>query len=144
MRGRTRGTPGQDRSSRHDWWGVVVDSPDPHALATFYATLTGWSVVGAPGDDDVGLDAGEGVAYLSFQRATAYVRPTWPVEPGAQQMVMHVDLEVDDLDAAVGHAVELGAEVAAYQPQDDVRVLLDPDGHPFCLYASTDPAGPTE
>ncbi|WP_169501813.1 VOC family protein [Kribbella catacumbae] len=27
-----------------------------------------------------------------------------------------------------------GAELAAYQPQDNVRVMLDPDGHPFCLY----------
>jgi len=24
--------------------------------------------------------------------------------------------------------------VAAFQPQDDVRVMLDPAGHPFCLY----------
>jgi hypothetical protein len=30
--------------------------------------------------------------------------------------------------------VALGATVAAYQPQDDVRVVLDPAGHPFCLY----------
>jgi hypothetical protein len=24
--------------------------------------------------------------------------------------------------------------VAGHQPQPDVRVLLDPAGHPFCLY----------
>jgi hypothetical protein len=24
--------------------------------------------------------------------------------------------------------------VADHQPQDDVRVMLDPAGHPFCLY----------
>jgi Glyoxalase-like domain len=41
--------------------------------------------------------------------------------------------EVDDLDAAVADAVALGARVAAFQPQDNVRVLLDPAGHPFCL-----------
>jgi hypothetical protein len=46
----------------------------------------------------------------------------------------HLDFEVDDLEAAVTHAVELGAEVAAFQPQNDVRVMLDPAGHPFCLY----------
>ena len=28
----------------------------------------------------------------------------------------------------------LGATVAEFQPQDNVRVLLDPAGHPFCLY----------
>jgi hypothetical protein len=49
-------------------------------------------------------------------------------------MQAHLDLEVEDLDAAVAHAVEVGATVAAFQPQDHVRVMLDPAGHPFCLY----------
>jgi len=47
---------------------------------------------------------------------------------------MHLDLEVSDLEAAVTHAVQLGAMAAEHQPQDTVRVLLDPAGHPFCLY----------
>jgi hypothetical protein len=34
----------------------------------------------------------------------------------------------------VATAVEAGARVARFQPQDDVRVLLDPAGHPFCLW----------
>jgi hypothetical protein len=38
----------------------------------------------------------------------------------------------------VADAVALGAELAAYQPQEDVRVVLDPDGHPFCLYRDAD------
>jgi hypothetical protein len=50
-------------------------------------------------------------------------------------MMLHLDFEVDELEAAVGHALELGAREAAFQPQDTVRVLLDPVGHPFCLYA---------
>jgi hypothetical protein len=49
-------------------------------------------------------------------------------------MMMHLDFEVSDLETAVAHAVELGAQEAEYQPQDNVRVLLDPAGHPFCLY----------
>jgi hypothetical protein len=52
--------------------------------------------------------------------------------------MMHLDFQVDDLDAAVAHAVDLGAQEARYQPQDDVRVLLDPAGHPFCLYLDTE------
>jgi hypothetical protein len=28
----------------------------------------------------------------------------------------------------------VGAEQASYQPQEHVRVMLDPAGHPFCLY----------
>jgi hypothetical protein len=49
-------------------------------------------------------------------------------------MQVHLEVEVSDLEAAVAHAVELGATEAEYQPQDDVRVMLDPAGHPFCLY----------
>jgi hypothetical protein len=58
----------------------------------------------------------------------------WPPAPGQQQMMLHLDLEVDDLPAAVQHALSLGATLADHQPQDTVRVLLDPVGHPFCLY----------
>ncbi|MEJ7707659.1 MAG: VOC family protein [Nocardioidaceae bacterium] len=50
-------------------------------------------------------------------------------------MMMHLDFEVVDLDAAVAHALELGAEQAEHQPQTDMQVLLDPAGHAFCLYA---------
>jgi Glyoxalase-like domain len=50
-----------------------------------------------------------------------------------QRAMMHLDLQVEDLDAAVADAVALGARVAEFQPQDDVRVRLDPAGHPVCL-----------
>jgi hypothetical protein len=49
-------------------------------------------------------------------------------------MSMHLDLEVDDPDEAVAHALEVGAALADHQPQESVRVMLDPAGHPFCLY----------
>jgi Glyoxalase-like domain len=39
--------------------------------------------------------------------------------------------QVEDLDDAVAGAVALGAQVAESQPQDNVRVLLDPAGRPF-------------
>jgi hypothetical protein len=62
------------------------------------------------------------------------VRPTWPAERGRQLMMMHIDVAVDDLAAAVEAAQELGATLAEFQPQEDCVVLLDPAGHPFCLY----------
>ena len=68
------------------------------------------------------------------QKAESYEPPVWPPEPGKQGMQMHIEVEVDDLAAAVEHAVELGARVAEHQPQENVRVMLDPAGHPFCLY----------
>ena len=112
---------------------MVLEAPDARALAQFYARLLGWRVAkDEPGWATVAPP--DGVAYLGFQSSPEYVRPIWPPADGRQQMMMHLDLEVDDLEAAVASAVEEGATVAAYQPQEDVRVLLDPAGHPFCLY----------
>lgn len=112
----------------------MLDAPDGPALAHFYAELLGWQFFG----DDENLasvapskDAGYN---LGFQTEEHYVRPVWPAVPGEQQMSMHLDIEVDDLDEAVAYAVSVGAEVAEFQPQQTVRVLLDPAGHPFCLY----------
>jgi catechol 2,3-dioxygenase-like lactoylglutathione lyase family enzyme len=116
--------------------GIVLDSPDARALADFYRRLLGWTVqqdepnwvkLGAPG-------GGPG---LSFQTEAAYVPPTWPARPGDQQMMVHLDIAVDDLDAAGAHAVAAGARLAEYQPQEHVRVYLDPAGHPFCLFLGT-------
>jgi hypothetical protein len=46
----------------------------------------------------------------------------------------HLDIKVDDLGAATTWAIECGARLADFQPQDLVRVLYDPAGHPFCLF----------
>lgn len=113
--------------------GVVLDSPDANALAAFYRRLLGWEVE----EDEPGwvkLKAPEGGAGLSFQTEAAYVQPTWPAGPGDQQMMLHLDIEVDDLDVAGARAVAAGAVLANYQPQETVRVYLDPAGHPFCLF----------
>ena len=113
--------------------GVVLDSPDARELAAFYVRLLGWAVE----QDDpewVTLRSPDGGAGLSFQAEAAYTPPTWPSTPGDQQMMLHLDIEVDDLAAAGAHAEAAGATLAGYQPQEHVRVYLDPAGHPFCLY----------
>jgi catechol 2,3-dioxygenase-like lactoylglutathione lyase family enzyme len=116
---------------------VVFDAPDAAALAGFYARLLGWPVAKQePGEAAIAVPGTS--SYLAFQSAPDYVPPIWPAADGRQQMMMHLDIAVDDLAAAVANAVELGATVAEYQPQDDVRVLLDPAGHPFCLYLDVD------
>ena len=69
------------------------------------------------------------------------VPPVWPAGPGDPQMMMHLEIKVGDLDSAVAKAVALGAILAGFQPQDDVRVCLDPAGHPFCLYVEAEPVG---
>jgi catechol-2,3-dioxygenase len=119
--------------SRTHWWGVVLEAPDGVALARFYSSLLGWPI--AKQDPDGAAIAVPGTSsYLAFQSAPDYVPPVWPAAEGRQQMMMHIDVAVDDLAAAVVDAVGLGATVAGFQPQEDVRVLLDPAGHPFCLY----------
>ncbi|SDO54173.1 hypothetical protein SAMN04515671_1271 [Nakamurella panacisegetis] len=117
-------------------WGVVLGSPDPVALASFYERLLDWER--RSGEDPTwvtsgprGSDARPG---LSFQLEENHVPPAWPAEPGEQQMQIHLDILVDDLDAAGEKATALGATLAGFQPQEDVRVYLDPAGHPFCLF----------
>lgn len=112
---------------------TVLGTPDPRSLADFYRRLLGYTTR-AEEDDWVALAAPGGGAGLSFQTEDPYVRPVWPAGPDDQHMQLHLDIAVDDLAAAVEHAVSVGAVLAQFQPQDDVRVLLDPDGHPFCLF----------
>jgi hypothetical protein len=47
--------------------------------------------------------------------------------------MIHLDIKVNNLDAALAHALAAGARLAEYQPRSDLRILLDPAGHPFCL-----------
>jgi catechol 2,3-dioxygenase-like lactoylglutathione lyase family enzyme len=112
---------------------VNIGAPDPNALARFYEALLGWKIsIEEPGwvimrDPDGGVG-------LSFQHEELYARPTWPATRDDQQMMIHLEIRVDDLAGAVAHAVACGATVADFQPQEDVRVCLDPAGHPFCLF----------
>ena len=121
------------RTTKH-WFGVVLDAPNARELANFYERLLGWRRF-ADEEDWATLAPSEEHGYnLSFQTEPNYVRPVWPSRPGEPLMMLHLDLEVDDLDAAVSYARECGAELPEFQPQERVRVMLDPAGHPFCLY----------
>lgn len=116
------------------WLGTILGTPDPIGLGRFYAGLLG-------GDLDEGdpefvtlLIRPTDTTSLGFQLEPDHVPPAWPSGAGDQQMQVHLDVGVTSLPEAVEDAVALGARQAAYQPQDDVRVMLDPAGHPFCLY----------
>jgi catechol-2,3-dioxygenase len=113
--------------------GIVLDSPDAQQLAAFYRRLLGWSTTQEE-DNWVTLGAPGGGPGLSFQTEKNFVRPVWPAGPGAPQMQVHLDIQVEDLAEAGAHAEKAGASLADFQPQDHVRVYLDPAGHPFCLY----------
>ncbi|WP_116450014.1 VOC family protein [Blastococcus litoris] len=113
--------------------GTVLDSPDPKGLALFYQQLLGWPF-GTEEPEWVTLRPADGSAGLAFQLEEEHVPPVWPAGDGDPRMQLHLDIEVDDLESAVDAAVAAGATVAGFQPQDDVRVCLDPAGHPFCLW----------
>lgn len=113
--------------------GVVLDSPDPRQLAAFYQRLLGWAI-GTDEPEWVTLRPPGGGTGLSFQLESAYVRPVWPAGPGDPQMMLHLDFGTSDLEAGVAQAIEAGATLAEFQPQADVRVFLDPAGHPFCVF----------
>jgi catechol 2,3-dioxygenase-like lactoylglutathione lyase family enzyme len=122
---------------------VVLDAHDAHELAAFYQRLLGyvvraeephWVLIGPP-------PGTEGTS-LAFETEPEYIPPVWPTrKPGDQQMMLHLDIEVDGgpdgLESETARALAEGARLAEYQPQDDVRVLYDPSGHPFCLWVET-------
>jgi hypothetical protein len=128
---------------------VNLDCSDPQAMARFYGGLLGWTPT-AVEPDWVLMRNPDGGTGLSFQQTEGYERPTWPEEPGRQQKMIHLDLHVtqpgpdggayteeegqDALTEAVKLAVSLGGTLAEPQRRDDLRVVLDPAGHPLCLF----------
>ena len=108
---------------------VVIDCPDPGALASFYAEVLGFEVIYAD-DDWVTIGKGDGTR-LGFQRAPDH-RPPRYMDPTHPQQ-MHVDIFVDDLDEAEPRVLELGATLVKGSRGRQSRVYADPAGHPFCL-----------
>ena len=106
---------------------IVLDGPDPRALAEFYSALTGAPIVSR--DDDWWQLAGSPA--LAFQLAADHDPPTWP--RGGRPQQLHLDFDVPDLDDAEAWVLGLGARKHDHQPGTTFRVYLDPAGHPFCL-----------
>jgi catechol 2,3-dioxygenase-like lactoylglutathione lyase family enzyme len=107
---------------------VALDCPDAGKLAAFYAEITGgkvtfrdesWATMRCPG------------GRIDFQTAADYTPPSWP-DP-ATPMQMHLDFDVDDLDATEARVLAAGATKYDVPPGDHWRVYADPAGHPFCL-----------
>ncbi|MEU3281062.1 VOC family protein [Streptomyces antibioticus] len=110
---------------------VVLDCPDPRALAGFYAEVLGGTVEGDDEWADLAVPSGQG---LSFQAAPGFVPPAWPAPEQSQQF--HLDLTVANLDAAERSVLALGAKPLDTDDRSrGWRVYADPAGHPFCLCA---------
>jgi hypothetical protein len=113
-------------------YSVIIDCPEPRALAEFYSKLLGWPVK-PTGEDWVWL--GEKPPFMAFQRAADHRPPRWPDPEFPQQY--HVDVMVDDIDRAESEVLALGATRLPGEGED-FRVYADPAGHPFCLIWKVD------
>ena len=110
---------------------VVLDCPDPRALAEFYAQVLDGTIVDEGEWVDLKVPGGP---TLAFQAAPGYVAPEWPSADRSQQF--HLDLTVEDLDAAEKEVLALGARPLDVDDRSRTfRVYADPAGHPFCLCA---------
>ena len=132
---------------------TVFDTPDPRRAAEFWRQLMGLvyrpgDEPPPPGDDDAQwrewlcLRRQDGTPLLAFQHVSDLARPTWPDQRVPQQL--NLDLEVCDVqELQEVHETVLGLGGALIldrtdDPEEPLRVLADPDGHPFCVIATGD------
>lgn len=111
---------------------VVFDAADLTAESSFWAGVLGgivdiedaWHMVIVDGEPRIGV-----------QLAPDHIPPDWP--DGTPEQQIHLDLWVDDIDAAHEEVTALGATLlqtaAATNDPDNFQVYADPAGHPFCL-----------
>jgi catechol 2,3-dioxygenase-like lactoylglutathione lyase family enzyme len=109
---------------------VVIDCPDPRALADFYIELLGMYLVAEDGEWITLRTDSPGAPSLCFQRSSTYRAPQWPDPDRPQQF--HLDVRVDDFDEAERRVLAAGARRLPGEGKD-FRVYAAPVGHPFCL-----------
>ena len=108
---------------------VSIDCADPLPLAEFWAAMLGGEIKFTT---DETVDVRTEWVWISAMKVDNYAPPTWPAGEIPKQI--HLDLAVDDLEAAVAEAEALGARLSSVQPAPKHwRVLVDPAGHPFCV-----------
>jgi catechol 2,3-dioxygenase-like lactoylglutathione lyase family enzyme len=126
---------------------LCLDCHDAQAMADFYAGLLAWEPTFVE-EDWILMRNPDGGVGLSFQAEEKYVPPVWPEQRSEQQKMMHLDVRVTGrdageldgedgeaaLDAAAQVAVAAGGRLADHQPREDLRIILDPAGHPLCLF----------
>lgn len=122
------------------WNAVCIDcAPDDFdSEVAFYRDLLGTEVAERE-ERWAALQDPQSRMWLNIQAEDWYVPPVWPEELPAQSKMMHFEVRVEDVQAAVTRAVSFGAREAPRQPVDrdsrTLRVMLDPAGHPFCLWS---------
>ena len=114
---------------------VVVGCKDPRRLGAFYSGLLGGTLDAEDATWVVLTDPGG--RRLAFQYSPEHEPPRFPDPRGSQQF--HLDVLVDDVDAAEPEVLELGAtRVEGAAGEEQFRVFRDPAGHTFCLVWGVD------
>lgn len=121
--------------------GIAIDCEWAEPVARFYAGLLGFEIRDlGPGGRWAQLFHPDGGVHLNIQGDARYRPPVWPEESGEQAKMLHFEVQVDDLEAAVALAIQSGGTEAPWQPpdrnRDRIRIMLDPAGHPLCLFLS--------
>lgn len=109
------------------WSGLTIDCRDVERVATFWSALLnrqplpsrpGWVYLGHPDD---------ALPRLVFQQVP---------EPKTGKNRLHLDVQVDDMDAGVAQVIELGGSETGERHQYDTGVVVvvkDVEDNEFCL-----------
>src|ERR1700746_410910 len=103
---------------------AILGCPDAKQLSTFYAELLGKPV--RYEGEGVAMIGEDGTQPVLFQQIAEYRAPRWPDPAYPQQF--HLDVTVDDVDAAEGAVLKLGA-TSLSSGEEDWRGSLGPAGH---------------
>ncbi|NAZ77014.1 VOC family protein [Kineococcus sp. T13] len=104
---------------------VVIDCAQPAVLAAFWAEVLGGEPVGR--DESWWYVLPPGWTQLSFQKVP---------EPKRVKNRLHLDVRVQDIQAATAQAEVLGARRVGEVHRDragSFQVLLDPEGNEWCV-----------
>jgi predicted enzyme related to lactoylglutathione lyase len=112
------------------WSGLTIDCADPGRLASFWSAVLGIPPSREHGDEPnwatLGSRSGD-QPRLTFQRVP---------EAKTTKVRIHLDVQVDDIEAGRKQVEDLGGRWSGERHDYDegvVLVMLDPEGHEFCL-----------
>lgn len=122
--------------------GITIDCTDPARLASFWSTILAIAETNEHGDDSGWATVGsvrDTQPRLTFQRVP---------EPKTGKTRIHLDIQVDDIDAGRRHVERLGGHWSGLRhdyTEGVVMIMHDPEGNEFCIvqYYENDSASPT-
>ena len=105
---------------------IMINAEDAQSLAGFWSRLLGVGIAVDHGTFIWLTPQRDGAASVAFQQVPD---PT----PGRRRL--HLDLHVDDMDAAVARILELGGSHLEDHEIEGFawKVMADPEGNEFCI-----------